>query len=193
MSRVKAHLRLIHITAFSACICGRRLRCSPVIEKFLSLRWCSSLRNPQTAAASVNEPLCIKCSSCESPFNDSWSGSRYFVAGWGVAAPLNLGVSERLKKFSELILNSISISMKCRYIDRQAICLFWYNYLSIGVESVDLEIHYPARQQIILNIGHRSPGNGNCLLATKKRRMRDPSSVTIWVLFQYLAICNNEN
>ena len=50
-------LRLIHITAFSACVCGRRLRCSAEIEKFLSLRWRSPLWNPQTAAASVNEPL----------------------------------------------------------------------------------------------------------------------------------------
>ena len=49
-------LRLIHITAFSACVCGRRLHCSAEIEKFLSLRWRSPLRNPQTAAASVNEP-----------------------------------------------------------------------------------------------------------------------------------------
>ena len=31
-------LRLIHITAFSACVCGRGLRCSAEIEKFLSLR-----------------------------------------------------------------------------------------------------------------------------------------------------------
>ena len=31
-------LRLIHITAFSACVCGRLLRCSAEIEKFLSLR-----------------------------------------------------------------------------------------------------------------------------------------------------------
>ena len=50
-------LRLIHITAFSACVCGRWLRCSAEIEKFLSLRWRSPLWNPQTAAASVNEPL----------------------------------------------------------------------------------------------------------------------------------------
>ena len=50
-------LRLIHITAFSACICGRLLRCSAEIEKFLSLQWCSPLRNPQTAAASVNHTL----------------------------------------------------------------------------------------------------------------------------------------
>ena len=50
-------LRLIHITAFSACVCGRLLRCSAEIEKFLSLRWRSPLRNPQTAAASVNQPL----------------------------------------------------------------------------------------------------------------------------------------
>ena len=55
--RVNEPLRLIHITAFSACVCGRRLRCSAEIEKFLSLCWCSPLRNPQTAAASVNEPL----------------------------------------------------------------------------------------------------------------------------------------
>ena len=48
--------RLIHITAFSACVCGRRLRCSAEIGIFLSLRWRSPLRNPQTAAASVNEP-----------------------------------------------------------------------------------------------------------------------------------------
>ena len=31
-------LKLIHITAFSACVCGRQLRCSAEIEKFLSLR-----------------------------------------------------------------------------------------------------------------------------------------------------------
>ena len=51
------NLRLIHITAFSACVCGRRLRCSAEIEKFLSMHWRSPLRNPQTAAVSVNEPL----------------------------------------------------------------------------------------------------------------------------------------
>ena len=50
-------LRLIYITEFSACICSRWLCCSAEIEKFLSLHWCSPLRNPQTAAASVNEPL----------------------------------------------------------------------------------------------------------------------------------------
>ena len=54
-----SQLRLIHITAFSTCICSRRLHCSAEIEKLLSLHWHSPLRNPQTAAASVNEPLGI--------------------------------------------------------------------------------------------------------------------------------------
>ena len=53
-------LRLIHITAFSACVCGRLLHCSAEIEKFLSLRWRSLLRNPQTTAASVNQPLTVR-------------------------------------------------------------------------------------------------------------------------------------
>ena len=56
-SAENTNLRLIHITAFSACVCGRLLHCSAEIEKFLSLRWRSPLHNPQTAAASVNQPL----------------------------------------------------------------------------------------------------------------------------------------
>ena len=50
-------LRVIHITAFSACVCGRRLRFRREIENFLSLRWRSPLWKMQTAASSVNQPL----------------------------------------------------------------------------------------------------------------------------------------
>ena len=50
-------LRVIHITAFSACVCGRRLRFCREIENFVSLRWRSPLRKMQTAASNVNQPL----------------------------------------------------------------------------------------------------------------------------------------
>ena len=50
-------LRLIHITAFSACICGRRLHFCREIENFLSLHWHSPPLKTQTAASSVNQPL----------------------------------------------------------------------------------------------------------------------------------------
>ena len=50
-------LRVIHITAFSVCVCGRWLRFRREIENFLSLHWCSPLRKTQTAASSVNQPL----------------------------------------------------------------------------------------------------------------------------------------
>ena len=48
--------RLIHI-GFDAAACGRWLHWHREIEKFVSLCWHSLLWNPQTAAASVNEPL----------------------------------------------------------------------------------------------------------------------------------------
>ena len=48
-------LRLIHITAFSACVCGRWLRFCR--ENFLSLHWRSPLWKTQTTASSVNQPL----------------------------------------------------------------------------------------------------------------------------------------
>ena len=75
-------LRLIHITAFSACVCGRRLRCSAEIEKFLSLHWRSPLRNLQTAAASVNEPLEREIVPSSKYFqlncDNSWIFDKYF-------------------------------------------------------------------------------------------------------------------
>ena len=53
-------LRVIHITAFSTCVCSRWLRFRREIENFLSLCWCSPLRKTQTAASSVNQPL-VEC------------------------------------------------------------------------------------------------------------------------------------
>ena len=62
-------LRVIHITAFSACVCGRRLRFRREIENFLSLHWRSPLRKTQTAASSVNQPLVEKLGHGALPFN----------------------------------------------------------------------------------------------------------------------------
>ena len=50
-------LRLIHITAFSTCICGRRLSFCREIKNILSLCCCSPLWKMQTAELSVNQPL----------------------------------------------------------------------------------------------------------------------------------------
>ena len=66
-------LRLIHITAFSACVCGRWLHCSAEIGIFLSLHWRSPLRNPQTVAASVNEPLVEGDEGCSYPVWPDWA------------------------------------------------------------------------------------------------------------------------
>ena len=57
MLKTNFDLRVIHITVFSACVCGRQLRFSREIENFLSLRWRSPLLKTQTAASSVNQPL----------------------------------------------------------------------------------------------------------------------------------------
>ena len=50
-------LKLIHITAFEVCICGRQLHFSREIEIFLFMCWHTPLRKTQTAASSVNQPL----------------------------------------------------------------------------------------------------------------------------------------
>ena len=51
------HLGLIHFTAFSSCVCGRRLHFCREIENFLSLHWHSPLWKMQTAVSSVNQHL----------------------------------------------------------------------------------------------------------------------------------------
>ena len=50
-------LRLIHTCCIWCHLCGRWLHWCREIEKLLSLSWHSLLWNPQTAAASVSEPL----------------------------------------------------------------------------------------------------------------------------------------
>ena len=47
-TKFKVHLRLIHITAFSACVCGRQLRCSaPLFDVCLTGRYFVSLKMRQ--------------------------------------------------------------------------------------------------------------------------------------------------